>query len=66
MNHKVDKCYSKHGFPPWYKRKNEYISNNCFSDNNIDTKESKNDEHTHQLVENQNDITSTQERMEQI
>jgi len=21
MNHKIDKCYSKHGFPPWIKQR---------------------------------------------
>ena len=25
MYHTVDECYSKHGFPPWYKRKDERI-----------------------------------------
>jgi len=25
LYHTVDECYSKHGFPPWYKRKDERI-----------------------------------------
>ncbi|XP_017423625.1 uncharacterized protein LOC108332834 [Vigna angularis] len=36
MNHTIDECYSKHGYPPWYKkgegsqdRKNEWSSTNA-------------------------------------
>jgi len=24
----VDECYSKHGYPPWYKQKNEQFNTN--------------------------------------
>jgi len=28
MNHTIDDCYSKHGYPPWYKHSTN-IDKNC-------------------------------------
>jgi len=33
LNHTADECFLKHGFPPWYKRKNDRAINNIFSQN---------------------------------
>jgi len=33
MNHTAKECYSKHGFPQWFKKKNKHSANNCFSNN---------------------------------
>jgi len=27
MNHIVEECYSKHGYPPWYKQRNDGSNN---------------------------------------
>jgi len=38
MNHTVEECYSKHGYPPWFKQKNEY-SNTLQENKNQDKRE---------------------------
>jgi len=65
MNHTTEECYSKHGFPPWFKKKNEHSANNCFSNNDQELKDCKDNEGTHSSNETQS-ISFTKEQIEQI
>jgi len=42
LNHTIDECYFKYGFPPWYKQKgekNERVTNNAVMDKNMKVEE---------------------------
>jgi len=54
MNHTIDECYSKHGYPPWYKQRTEYNINLTEKGSqdkkeqhvcNLNVKEDPNDKH---------------------
>jgi len=59
MNHTAEECYSKHGYPPWYKNRNEHVSNNIVVGSDIDCKGNKSERHTRYQQyskENQEDV----------
>jgi len=62
MNHTAEDCYSKHKYPPWYKNRNDHVSNNI-----IDCKRNKSEGHTHDQqysTKNQEGLQFTQQKME--
>jgi len=63
----AEDCYSKHGYPPWYKNKTGRVTNNVITDSNLEYKDNRREEHTQQqLIESQKAMQFTQEQMEQI
>jgi len=52
MNHTAEECYSKNGYPPWYKHKTDHVSNSIISGSNLECKDNKNEEHTHSTTYN--------------
>ncbi|XP_047150023.1 uncharacterized protein LOC124822098 [Vigna umbellata] len=65
MNHTIDECYSKHGYPPWYKKedkRNEWTSANVCQ-NNTDSEEAQ----KIQKISNGNSFSSlTPEQMHKL
>ncbi|XP_014503011.1 uncharacterized protein LOC106763324 [Vigna radiata var. radiata] len=62
MNHTVDECYSKHGYPPWYKKedkKSDWNTVNAFQNNN-DTKSTLKTQHQTNNSSNPNLFTPEQ------
>ncbi|XP_022633263.1 uncharacterized protein LOC111241069 [Vigna radiata var. radiata] len=70
MNHTVDECYSKHEYPPWYKKedkKSDWNSVNAFQNNNQNNNDSESILKTqHQINNNCNPNLFTPEQMQKL
>jgi len=69
MNHIAKECYSKHGYPPWYKNRDDHFYNNIIFGSDIDCKGNKNEGHTHDQqysTQNKKGMQFTQEKMKHI
>jgi len=67
LNHTADECFSKHGFPPWYKHKNDRAINNIFSQNYAATNKTEDiDQEGHKHSLSQESVQFSQEQIQQI